>query len=303
MSRRLFGEQAPCNIAFVAGYIGAHGQVPRLLRGMHRGVPRGTLGGAHPYGRGIPERGARVRDCWSELDPGDCEPCEEIPKLSEVEADGLPKEGAVMNAEVDKEVESEDKGEAKASSDQKLTTLRKRKAARIVPKRRNARCTVCNKEHNRWPGTMCVDCVKSWCETGEPASAKCCLHCGTADTCRWMRGPQGLQTLCNACRKRFYVNGTVEYTRRKVDGRVAKQACTAQMRSTSGNSSSRTTPSCTNCGVKETRMRQSGPAVRRTLCDDCGIRWKRKEGPIPPQEVLDMAEAVKDDVGMYQVLQ
>lgn len=36
-----------------------------------------------------------------------------------------------------------------------------------------------------------------------------------------------------------------------------------------------TSPKCTHCAITHTRMWRAGPAGRRTLCDDCGVKWKR----------------------------
>jgi len=154
-----------------------------------------------------------------------------------------------------------------------------------------SKCYNCDVPSTRWPDTLCIDCGEKWTKHGTPKDAKTCSHCNMADTGRWLRGPDGPKSLCNACGKRWAKWGTLKYTRKPSDyvpraiDDVDEDPAEGEdsgghnsgvrnpANSGAGSSSSRR-PQCSECNTMETTKWRTGPQGRRTLCDECGIRWK-----------------------------
>lgn len=59
----------------------------------------------------------------------------------------------------------------------------------------------------------------------------------------------------------------------------------------------RAAPSCAHCGVTESRLWRTGPLGRRTLCDECGIRWKEGKEPLPRRDAVASMHADEEDDG------
>lgn len=108
----------------------------------------------------------------------------------------------------------------------RITTSRKMRRASLASSpvvRSN--CYHCGEEHPREKNTLCVPCAEIWSHIGKPVNAKQCSNCGTADTRKWRKGPQGSETLCNACGQRWTKRGTLEYKdRRRVPKKTAHRS-------------------------------------------------------------------------------
>lgn len=99
---------------------------------------------------------------------------------------------------------------------------------------------------------------KATAKTKKVAEGKC-FFCNTTETPEWRSGPDG-NKLCNGCGLRY----------------------AAKVKKLKGEDKS--TPSkvaqvwsCAECNTHETTSRRPGPQGPATLCNPCGLKWRREQ--------------------------
>ncbi|KAL9229229.1 hypothetical protein vseg_004716 [Gypsophila vaccaria] len=98
-------------------------------------------------------------------------------------------------------------------------------------------------------------------EINQPTElVKKCVHCDTINTPQWRDGPEGRKTLCNACGLQ-YKKGLLSTSYRplktvKPQSQVIKK--------------------CLHCESANTPQWRDGPLGRKTLCNACGIQYKKR---------------------------
>ncbi|CAM0902770.1 unnamed protein product [Alopecurus aequalis] len=133
----------------------------------------------------------------------------------------------------------------------------------------------------------------------EKGTVRRCTHCGTEETPRWRKGPEGPHTLCNAC-------GAV-YNRK--GGLLAKETVRRRCIHCASEKTSRwnqgpdgpgtpcdkcgkrflrgwllakgTVRQCTRCATEKTPQWREGPEGLRTLCNACGLALRKKRRLLP----------------------
>ncbi|CAM0902771.1 unnamed protein product [Alopecurus aequalis] len=150
--------------------------------------------------------------------------------------------------------------------------------------RRWCRCTHCSSENTpKWyrgpdgPGTLCSACWYLFkrgrlqhSDPGRPRGRpsnkhRPCMHCGSEKTPRWLRGPDGPDTLCSACGQQFLI-GRLSNPRRRRGWPLNKPRL---RRGCPSNKPRR----CLHCASEKTSRWLRGPDGPGTLCNACGQQF------------------------------